>query len=82
MVTEACAGGGLQKVGVVSMGQIHLLVLCKQAVAEFVSEVETGSVPADQRPSACKPHSQHQPATPLAAPVCNPTRSTSLQPHS
>ena len=27
------------------MGQIHLLVLCKPALVESVSEVETGSVP-------------------------------------
>ena len=44
LAKEACAGGGLHQVGHISMGQIHLLVLCKPALVESVSEVETGSV--------------------------------------
>ena len=70
MAREACADGGLHQVGVVSMGQIHLLVLCKPAIAEFVSEVETGSVPTastcNPTDTSLQPH-RYQPATPLAA---------------
>ena len=32
------------QVGHISMGQIHLLVLCKPHLADSISEVETGSV--------------------------------------
>ena len=59
------------------MGQIHLLVLCKQAIAEFVSEVETGSVSLGDRlePDRTRPpptctltrHSAH-PSSPQRAP--------------
>ena len=109
LATQACAGGGLHQVGLVSMdqtrmlpispyislylpvpaylptphqvglvsmGQIHLLVLCKQAIAEFVSEVETGSVSLGDR---LQPD-RHQPATSLAT-ARTPPRHSAHPPH-
>ena len=67
MATQACAGGGLHQVGHISMGQIHLLVLCKPALVESVSEVETGSVSLGDHVQPDR-HCNLQPHAPQPAP--------------
>ena len=97
MATQACAGGGLHQVrlvsmgqthislhlprspctclhlpiphqvGHISMGQIHLLVLCKPHLADSISEVETGSVSLGGRVQPDR-HCNLQPHAPQPAP--------------
>ena len=67
MATQACAGGGLHQVGHISMGQIHLLVLCKPHLADSISEVETGSVSLGDHVQPDR-HCNLQPHAPQPAP--------------
>ena len=55
------------QVGHISMGQIHLLVLCKPHLADSISEVETGSVSLGGRVQPDR-HCNLQPHAPQPAP--------------